>query len=116
MVARRHRCMSLERERERRQIDERELMRRIPTPTSAVATMQICGFRAVMVLRTGARRHVHRCVHRSRAVHGARRDSEEKPTVEHEPEPDQRTHHASSDRAAHHARKVGLGTKHVQSS
>jgi hypothetical protein len=49
-------------------------------------------------------------------VHGARRDSEEKPAVEHEPEPDQRTHHASSDRAAHHARKVGLGTKHVQSS
>jgi hypothetical protein len=117
-MARLHRCESAHRRRERRQIEECELVRRIAAPTSAVATMRICGFRAVMMWGTlrvsGARRHAHRCVRRSRAMHGARRDNEEKSAVEHEPESDQRTQHASSDRAAHHAKKVRLGTECVQ--
>ena len=84
-------------------------MRWIAASTSAVATMRIRGFR-VMVRSaarvSGARRHAHGRVHRSRAVHGARRLNEEKSAVRHEPESDKRTQHASSDRAAHHAGKV----------
>jgi hypothetical protein len=106
------------RRRERGQIEEGELVRRIAAPASAVATMQICGFRAMMVRRaervSGARWHAHRCVRRSRAVHGARRYNEEKSAVEHEPESDQRTQHASSDRTAHHASKVRSGIERVQ--
>jgi hypothetical protein len=93
-------------------------VRWIATPASAVTPMQICGFRAMMVWSTervsGARRHAHRCMRRSPTMHGARRDNEEKSAVEHEPESDQRTQHASSDRAAHHSRKVRLGIERVQ--
>ena len=85
-------------------------MRWIAASTSAVAAMRIRGFRAMMVRSagrvSGARRHAHGRVRRSRAVHGARRLDEEKSAVRHEPESDKRTQHASSDRAAHHAGKV----------
>src|ERR1700674_1513059 len=120
IMARLHRVANAHCRRESRHIKEGELMRRIAASTSTVATMLIRGLRAMMVWSaervSDARRHAHRCVRRSRGVHGARRENEEKSAVGHEPESDQRTQHASSDRAAHHANKVGLGTRCVQPS
>jgi hypothetical protein len=97
------------RERERDQIEACELLRQVSASAGAVATMYVSGFRAMMVLSTegmfGTRRHAHRFVRRSRPMHRARRDEEKQSAVGHQPEANQRSEHASSDRATHHAQK-----------
>jgi hypothetical protein len=109
-MAQLRRCANARYRRERGQFEERELVWWIAASTSAVAAMRIRGFRAMMVWSTigvsGARRHAHGRVHRSRAVHGARWLNEEKSAVRHEPESNKWTQHTCSDRATRHARKV----------
>jgi hypothetical protein len=117
-ITRLYRCAIANRRRERGELENCELVWRITASTSAVTTVRIRRFRAMMVFSAervcGTRCHAHRCVRRSRTMHGAWRLNEEKSAVQREPESDKRTQHTSSDRAAHHAKKVSLGIGRVQ--
>jgi hypothetical protein len=117
-IARLHGRAIANRRRECGQLEDCELLWRITASAGAVTTVRIRRFRAMMVFSaervSATRRHTHRCVRRSRTMHGAWRLNEEKSAVQREPESDKRTQHTSSDRAAHHARKVSLGIGRVQ--
>ena len=73
-------------------MEECELLRLVPTSTSAVATVR-------RLLRVGvvfgavrvrlARGHAHRFMHRSQAMHRAGRDNTEESAVGHQPKSNQ---------------------------
>jgi len=115
-----HQCASAHRRRERDQIEECQVLRQVSASTRAVATVCVCGFRAMVVWSTGGtrgtRRHAHRCVCRTHTMHRARRHNKEKTAVGHQTESDQRSQHSSSHGATHHKRKVRLGMRCVQTS
>jgi hypothetical protein len=108
-VARLHRSASADRGWERVQIEERKLLRKVSTPAGAVAALLIRRLRAMMVRATGGmrgvRRHARRCVRRAHAMHRAWRYSEEEPAVGHQPESNQGSQDAASDRAVHYGER-----------